>query len=108
MGWDWMVGITGYSFIDYWFLIHVCFWVVVGSTIASLRLPRVFAVFQSLTVACLWEMFERVAEKQWPQIWESPESWWNSLGSDLLTVVIGMLIAYYGFDKWRNVNQVKG
>lgn len=98
MGWLW--GHTGYSFFDYWTLSHAAFWFVVGSTIAATKLKRVIPFFICLGAAFWWEVFERFAEKQWPAIWLSPESWWNSWISDLSMVGL-VALAFYGFDKWR-------
>ena len=98
---DWLIGKTGHSFLDYWTIPHLAFWVVVGSTLAAFRLHRGFALLCCLLVAFGWELFEVFAHKKWPSVWESPESWLNSWVSDPLTVVLGLGIAFYGFDRLR-------
>jgi hypothetical protein len=98
MGWLW--GHTGISFFDYWTLAHAAFWFVVGSTLAGFKLKRAIAYFCCLGVAFWWEVFERFSEKQWPTIWLSPESWYNSWCSDLSMTLL-VLVAFWGFDKWR-------
>lgn len=97
---SWLIGHTGYSFFDYWTLAHASFWFVTGSTLAALKLNRVISFFSCLGVAVGWEVFEHFAEKKWPDIWLSPESWWNSWCCDLLTTLM-VLVAFYGFDRWR-------
>lgn len=97
---DWLFGITGRSALDYWTLSHAAFWFVYGSTVAASKLSRVKWLLGGLGVAVAWEVFEKFAEKKWPDVWQSPESLLNSYGSDLLCVGFAAL-AYWGFDKWR-------
>lgn len=97
---NWIIGHTGYSFFDYWTLAHASFWFVVGSTLAAFKLNRAFSYLVCFGTAFWWEVFERFAEKQWPTIWMSPESWWNAWCSDLLATLM-VLLAFYGYDKWR-------
>ncbi len=97
---DWLWGKTGYSMLDYWTLSHAAFWFVYGSTIAATKLNRALFLAVGLSVAVSWELFERFAERRWPDVWQSPESWWNAFISDLLCVGLAAL-AYWGFDKWR-------
>ncbi len=96
-----LIGKTGYSFFDYWTLAHLSFWFLYGSTVAAVRLNRGLFVIAGLSVAFSWEVFERLAERKWPEIWASPESWWNAWISDPLTVLVGVGIAFYGYDTWR-------
>lgn len=100
-----MFGETGIAFFDYWFLAHLSFWFFMGSTLAALKLPRIEAGVASLIGALLWEIFERFAEKQWPQTWQSPESFLNAWISDPLTCIVGLVVAWWGFDKWRTKSQ---
>ena len=100
---DWLLGRAGYAFFDYWFLSHLRFWLFFGTCIAAVKLNRVVSGLVCLGVALVWEIFEKFAEKAWPAIWQSPESWWNSWLSDPLTVVLGLAIAFIGFDRWRGV-----
>ena len=91
---------TGITFFDYWTLSHAAFWFVYGSTVAANKLNRIGWLLIGLGAAISWEVFEKLAEKKWPDIWQSPESILNSFGSDLLCVGFAAL-AYWGFDKWR-------
>lgn len=97
---QWLIGKTGYSLIDVWSLAHLGFWIFVGSTLWAVRVNRVFAVLCCLSVAVSWEIFERFAEKLWPKIWLSPESWWNAWASDILTCFVGVLGMYLMLDRW--------
>lgn len=102
---DWLVGRAGYAFLDYWTISHLGFWVVYGSTVAAVKLNRaIFAIF-AVSGALMWELFERFAEKQWPTVWQSPESWWNAWISDPLTAVVSLWVAYVGFDHWRGTKK---
>ena len=97
---DWLIGHTGTSFLDYWTISHVAFWIVVGSTVAAGKVGRIPAFAIALFVASGWEVFEVFAEVAWPTVWLSPESMGNKL-SDILTVPLGMWLSFFGFDKWR-------
>jgi len=94
-------GHVGKSFLDYWTLAHLSFWFVYGSTVCALKVKRPFGLLAGLSIALSWEIFERFAERLWPTVWLSPESWWNAWISDPLTCVVAFLVASYGFDKWR-------
>lgn len=98
MSWFW--GETGYSLLDYWTLAHLAFWFFIGNSIAGARMSRWKSYIVCLVLALCWEVFEKFAEKKWPDVWQSPESWMNSFGSDLLTVGCA-LVAFWGYDKWR-------
>jgi hypothetical protein len=97
----WLAGRTGYSLLDVWTIVHVSFWIFAGSVLWSLKVPRTAAFAGCLAVALIWEAFERVAEKEWPNHWLNPESWWNSYVSDQLTVFVGVLGIWYALDHWR-------
>ena len=97
---SWLIGKTGYSFFDVWSLSHLGFWVFIGSTLWAARVNQVFATLCCLSVAFSWEIFERFAEKQWPTVWLSPESWWNSWLSDPLTCLVGVSGMYFLLNKW--------
>jgi hypothetical protein len=99
VNWFWPIH-TGRSFFDYWSLSHAAFWFVVGSTLAATKINRLHAYLCCLGIAFMWEVFERFAEKQWPTIWLSPESWYNAWISDILMTGL-VLLAFYGFDRWR-------
>ena len=53
------------------------------------------ALLGSFFLAVLWEIFERSAEKKWPQVWLHPEGWLNAWVSDPLTAFLGVWFAYY-------------
>jgi hypothetical protein len=96
----WLIGETGRSILDYWFISHIAFWLVAGSTIAALKGHRIRWLFICLAVGLAWELFEIGAEKWWPGSWQSPESIVNKVG-DMATVVMGLWISFFGFDRWR-------
>jgi len=58
-------------------------------------------LFDYWSIMHLWEVFERFAEQRWPQLWQSPESILNSLVSDAAMCLLGLYVAFYGFDFWR-------
>jgi hypothetical protein len=102
---------TGITLFDYWSISHIAFWFVVGSSTAAVnddaskskwdkRISYFFTIAVSLFVAVIWEFFERHAEKEWPSIWQSPESELN-VAFDVVTVLIGLIIAWWGYSKWR-------
>jgi hypothetical protein len=93
MNWLWPV-VTGKSFFDLSTIIHFCFWVVAGSGPAYMGWGFTRAFLYGLIGAIGWEVFERYAETLWPHIWKHPESTINSFGSDLLTVPLGIWLAY--------------
>lgn len=96
----WFIGKPGYALIDPSTFVHFCFWVVAGSNVYYLRLPRGKALAGFMVVALLWEVFERYAEKKWPQVWLHPESWWNAWVSDILMVPLGCLVVWALFDRY--------
>lgn len=102
---DWLVGRAGYAFLDYWVMVHLSFWIVTGSNIAAFKLNRAIFGMLSMSAALMWEGFERFAEPRWPTIWQSPESWWNAWISDPLTVVLGLGLAFVGYDFWRGAKK---
>ena len=91
---------TGHAFLDYWTISHVAFWLVMGSTLAALKIPRLSGLLVCLGIALGWEIFEVGAEQWWPHVWETPELMLNKL-SDMLTVLVGLGISFFGFDRWR-------
>lgn len=97
--WLWPIR-TGITFFDYWSIAHFGFWFFVGSTVARNQ-DREKIFFACMMFAYAWESFERYAERFWPHIWQNPESWVNSLLSDPLMCVIGLLLAFHGYDMWR-------
>jgi len=97
----WLIGRAGYAFFDYWFIIHLSFWLVVASSCAAFKFDRSRTFLECWCISFAWELFERFAEPAWPKIWQSPESWWNAGLSDPGTVLLGFVIAFYGYDRWR-------
>jgi hypothetical protein len=91
----WLLGKTGYSFLDVWTLPHLGFWVFVGSTLWAFKANMWWSLLGCVVVAYGWELFEHfISYKRWPHRWKCPESWWNSLISDPLTCLIGVLGMY--------------
>ena len=66
------------------------------------------AVLSSWGVAMLWEGFEYFyAFPLWPDKWLDPESWWNSLGSDPLTALVGVMLIYWLLDNRKRAQDAK-
>ncbi len=97
---NWLIGKSGYSLLDVSTIVHFCFWVVMGSNVYYLKLPRGKALLGMLALAALWELFERYAEKKWPDIWLHQESWWNAWVSDMVTVPLGCYFVWALFDRY--------
>lgn len=112
MTWLWPIH-TGRTFFDVWSLVHLTFWFFAGSIFWSREYhQKLSGLSQGLDLRgmnfgyCLvmafgWEVFERFAEKQWPQYWLSPESWYNSWVSDPLMCAVAVLACWYALDHWR-------
>lgn len=102
MNWFWPIR-TGITFFDVWTIIHLCFWVFMGSNFWNMQplLSLKGALILGLLLSYAWEVFERYAEVQHPVVWKNPETWLNSYVSDPLTSIIGILIAWYMLDNWR-------
>jgi hypothetical protein len=102
---SWLIGTTGRSFFDVWTVPHLAFWIFVGSVLWPVIKDagtgaRLIALGACLIAAYLWEGFEKIAEVRWPQLWLHPESLLNSLVSDPLTTVIGVLGMMWALDRW--------
>lgn len=96
---DWFCCTTGADFLDAWTLAHLAFWIFVGSTLWGLKANKWVSLGCCVAVALVWELFEYfIAFKYWPTHWLDPESWYNSLISDPLTAVIGVLGMWYLLD----------
>ena len=93
-----MCCITGQSLIDIWTLVHLCFWIVVGSTLWAFKAPKLKSVVVCWLISLAWEVFEVFAFKLWPDKWQDPESWYNSFISDPLTSIIGVLLIWWALD----------
>jgi hypothetical protein len=98
---SWLFGKTGYSFFEYWTLGHFACWFWIGTITAGLKFDRIATFVASFVLAFAWEAFEKKGEVWFPQFAVHPESWWNRWVSDPLMCVLGLLIAWYGFDHWR-------
>jgi hypothetical protein len=98
----WFIGRTGYSLLDVWTLVHLAFWFFAGSIVWSLRWNRAWGMAACMAVAVAWEVFERFAEKRWPNLWLNPESWWNAWVSDLFMCAFGVALALWALDHWRH------
>lgn len=93
---EWLYPIvTGRTFFDGPSIIHFCFWVYAGSIMAYGKMSLGRAMWVMVAMAYAWEVFERFAEKAYPQYWQHPESWWNSYISDPLMGVLGVLLVYW-------------
>ena len=104
---NWLLPITGYSFFDAWTLVHLCFWVFMGSCLWSFKLKCWAALVISVALAFAWEAFEYFyAFPKWPDKWLDPESWWNSLLSDPLTALAGVMLIYWLLDNRRRSRYV--
>ena len=89
---------TGYAFFDVWALVHLAFWVFVGSTLWALKTNRWAASLSCWAVSYGWEIFEHFMAPRYPEIWKDPESWYNSWVSDPLMCVIGVLGIWWLLD----------
>jgi hypothetical protein len=87
--------VTGKSFFDTSTVIHLAFWVFLGSCFAYAKAPLYRAMLGSFALAALWEVFERIAEKKWPHMWLHPEGWLNAWVSDPLMAFVGVWLAYW-------------
>ena len=94
----WLIGLTGYSFFDVWSIVHLSFWIFIGSTLWAFGTNRWISLASCLAVAYLWEVFEYFMAPRHPTVWKSPESWSNSWISDPLTCVIGVLVIWWLLD----------
>lgn len=96
---------TGITVLDVWSIAHLAFWIFIGSglwAITRTKLTyRLISFGCCLAVAYGWEIFERYAEKHWPQYWLNPESPLNSWVSDPLMCVIGVWFMWLALDHWR-------
>lgn len=96
---SWFCCTTGADFLDVWTLAHLAFWIFVGSSLWGLKANKWIALGSCVAVAFLWEVFEYfIAFRCWPTHWLDPESWHNSLLSDPLTAVIGVLGMWWLLD----------
>lgn len=74
MEWLWPIR-TGQTFFDVWTLFHLSFWFYMGSNFWSAEkfIGRPQAMVIGLVLSYAWEIFERFAERRWPDLWLSPE-----------------------------------
>ena len=96
---NWFAFTTGYSFLDVWAIVHLAFWVFVGSTFWALHVSRSVSVGCGLLFAFAWEIFEYFMAPTHPEIWKDPESWWNAWISDPLMCAIGVLGIWWLLDR---------
>ncbi len=101
MDWLWPIK-TGKTFFDVWTIVHLSFWVFVGHLAWVFHWNRWYSMGVFMTVALLWEVFERVMEPKRPDIWLNPESWLNAWVSDPMTCLVGVLFIWYALDHWRD------
>ena len=96
-----IIGETGKSFLDVWTIAHLSFWIFIGSCSWNLHYNRLYVCIICLIFAYMWEIFERFAENNWPNLWLNPESWINSWISDPFTCILGIFFMWYALDNWR-------
>lgn len=89
---------TGYAFFDVWAIVHLAFWVFVGSTLWALHANKQWALAGSLGVSFVWEIIEHFMAPAHPEVWKDMESWWNSWLSDPLMCVVGVLGIWWLLD----------
>lgn len=95
----WFCCTTGYSFCDVWSLVHLTFWIFIGSCLWGLKANKWISVISCFAVSLLWEVFEEfVAFRLWPDHWLDPESWWNAWFCDPLTCLVGVLGIWWLLD----------
>jgi hypothetical protein len=104
---DWLLPITGYSFFDVWTLVHLAFWIFVGSTLWAFHLTKWVSLACCLTVAFAWEIVENVMAPLHPEIWKDSESLWNAWISDPLTTVVGVLGIYWLLNRRKRARDAK-
>lgn len=95
---NWFGFNTGYSFLDVWTLVHLSFWIFIGSTLWAFEINKWIATACCLGVAYAWEVFEYFMAPKYPNTWKNPESWWNAWISDPLTCVVGVLLIWWLLD----------
>jgi len=97
---NWFIGITGYSFFDVWAIVHLSFWIFIGSTCWEFRefFNKWYAFLICLMLAYIWEVYEHFMAPTHPDIWKDPESWWNSWISDPLMCMFGFLGIWWLLD----------
>lgn len=98
---NWLIGVTGYSFFDWWTLVHFCFWTVIGSCLWALKIDRPLSMLGCITVALMWEIAEIPLAEAYPDKWLDPESWWNSWISDPLTCIVALTLIWTCLDNRR-------
>ncbi len=93
---NWLIGTTGVSLFDSWFVIHFAFWIVVGAHAQLFGWSRMVSCLAMLVAATAWELFERGAFKWWPEIWKHQESWLNAVVGDVcIAGTLGLLLGYW-------------
>jgi len=104
---SWLALTTGYSFLDAWSIVHLAFWIFVGSTLWALKVDWKPALICSLAVAFAWELFEHIMAPLHPEVWRDPESWWNAWLSDPLMCVVGVLGIWWLLDHRKRVKNAR-
>ena len=99
--------ITGYSFLDVWTLAHLGFWLVAGSTVRAFLPKFKIGMSACMIVAYGWEVFEHFMAPRFPNIWEDPESWWNSWISDPLMCLVGVALIWWLLDHRKRKKELQ-
>ena len=87
--------VTGKTLVDTSTVIHLCFWVFLGSCFAYAKAPLYRAIAACVALAYVWELVEIRCEARWPQVWQHSEGALNRWVSDPLTAVLGVWLAYW-------------
>ena len=93
--------ITGYSFFDVWSIVHLAFWIFIGSTFWAYKekISKKVSFYSCFALSFVWEIYEHFMAPLHPEIWKDPESFWNAWVSDPLMCVIGFLGIWFLLDK---------
>jgi hypothetical protein len=102
---EWLIGHTGYSFLDVWAIVHTAFWIFTGSCLWAMKVHRTNALLFCMSLALTWEVGEYFLSRKFTEIWLNPESWWNSWISDPLTCLVGVVFIFWALDRWGKKQQ---
>ena len=90
-------GKRGVAFFDFWTIIHLSFWIVVGTIFTMVGVAHEWWIWPlALAGAYVWEFVETAIEHFWPKrvlTWEGKVNRWIS---DPLMALIGVAVAIGG------------
>ena len=89
--------VTGQGLYDWWSVIHVAVWIVIGGNLKNFYPDWPFwqRWVWLVGLALMWEVGERFGEFYRPDIWKAKEIWYNSRIGDITTVLIGDTIGAF-------------